>query len=203
MPLASRFCEGWNRLSIFTIRPVWHTLLDSVIVNFQFTLDDYRNAFRAHYKKGASAFTRWMLRLALVIGVLFLLVSVLFVITGQRALNVVLTPFLLGAFWTWLGTGKIYQLSARNQFTKNPALREPRRVEFSDDGVKTDAGIASSQVSWKAYVCYVESADTFLIYTSPACFVIVPKRVLQSEQMNELRRLLQSHVGKNVSVAVS
>jgi hypothetical protein len=60
-----------------------------MIVNFQFTLADYRNAFRAHYRKGASAFTRWMLRLVLVVGVLFLLLSVLFLITGQRALNVV------------------------------------------------------------------------------------------------------------------
>ncbi|HEU4416527.1 MAG TPA: YcxB family protein, partial [Candidatus Angelobacter sp.] len=155
-----------------------------MIVNFQFTLDDYRNAFRAHYRKGASVFTRWMLKLALVIGVLFLLLSVLFVITGQRALNVVLPPLFLGAFWTWIGMGMTYQLSARNQFAKSPALREPRRVEFNDEGVKTDAGMASSQVSWKAILRYVESADTFLLYTSPACFAIVPKRGLQAEQVN-------------------
>lgn len=182
---------------------IWHTLLDSMILNFQFTLDDYRNAFRAHYRKGASAFTRWMLIVVLVVGVLFLLLSVLFVITGQRALNVVLPPLFLGAFWTWIGMGMTYQLSARNQFAKSPALREPRRIEFTDEGVKTDSGMASSQVSWKALLRYAESSDTFLLYTSPACFAIVPKRVLQPEQVNELRRLLQTHVGKNVAVAVS
>ena len=174
-----------------------------MILNFQFTLDDYRNAFRAHYRKGASAFTRWMLKLVLVVGVLLILVGVLFLITGQRALNVVLTPFLLGAFWTWLGMGMTYRRSARAQFTKNPVLREPRRVEFSDDGVTTDAGIASSQVSWKAFLRYVESKETFILYTSPACFVIVPKRVLQPDQVNELRRLFQTHIGKDVAVAVS
>jgi hypothetical protein len=173
-----------------------------MIVNFQFTLDDYRNAFRAHYRKGASAFIRWMLKLALVVGVLFLLLSVLFVITGQRALNVVLPPFLLGAFWIWVGMGKTYLLSARSQFAKSPALHEPRRIEFNDDGVKTDSGIASSQVSWKAILRYAESSDTFLLYTSPACFSIVPKRVLQPEQVNELRRLFQTHIGKDVAVAV-
>ena len=135
-----------------------------MIANFQFTLDDYRNAFRAHYRTGASAFTRWMLRVALVLGVLFLLLSVLFVITGQRALNVVLPPFLLGAFWTWIGMGMTYQISARNQFAKSPALREPRRIEFNDEGVKTDSGIASSQVSWKAYLalCRVKRHISFL-----------------------------------------
>jgi hypothetical protein len=174
-----------------------------MIVNFQFTLADYRNAFRAHYRKGASVFARWMLKLVLVVGALFLLLSVLFVITGQRALNVVLPPFLLGAFWIWIGMGKTYLLSARSQFAKNPVLREPRRIEFNDDGVKTDSGIASSQAEWKAYLRYVESKDTFLIYTSPACFVIVPKRVLQPEQVNELRQLFQTHIGKDVAVAVS
>lgn len=174
-----------------------------MIVNFQFTFNDYRNGFRAHYRKGASVFTRWMLKLILVIGVLLILLAVLFVITGQRALNVVLPPFLLGALWTWLGIGKTYQLSARNQFAKSPALREPRRIEFNDEGVKTDGGIASSQVSWKALLRYVKSRDTFLLYTSPACFAIVPKRVLQPEQVNELRRLFQTHIGKDVAVAAS
>jgi hypothetical protein len=174
-----------------------------MIVNFQFTLDDYRNAFRAHYRKGASAYKRWMLRLVLVIGVLLLLASILMVITRQGTLNAALPPFLLGAAWTWIGMGKIYLLSARSQFAKNPALRGPRRIEFNDDGVKTDSGIASSQVSWKAFLRYVESTDTFLLYTSPACFVVVPKRVLQAEQVNELRRLFQTHIGKDVAVAVS
>jgi hypothetical protein len=174
-----------------------------MIVNFQFTLDDYRNAVRTHYRKGASAYRRWMLRLVLVIGVLLLLAGILMVITRQGPLTTALPPLFLGAAWTWIGTGKIYLLSARNQFVKIPAVRGPRRVEFSDDGVNTDAGIASSQLSWKALLRYVESSDTFLLYTSPGCFAIVPKRVLQPEQVNELRRLLQTHVGKDAAVAVS
>lgn len=144
-----------------------------------------------------------MLKLVLVIGVLLLLASILMVITRQGPLNAALPPFLLGAAWVWIGMGKIYLLSARSQFAKSPALREPRRIEFNDDGVKTDSGIASSQARWKAFLRYVESKDTFLLYTSPACFVIVPKRVLQPEQMNELRHLFQTHVGKDVAVAVS
>ena len=190
-------------LSMFPIRPVWNTLLDSMILNFQFTLDDYRNAFRAHYRKGASAYRRWMRRLVLAIGILLLLTGVLMVITRQGPLSAAIPPLILGAAWTWIGMGKTYLLSARSQFATNPALRGPRRVEFSDDGVNTDAGIASSQVRWKAFLRHVESKDTFLLYTSPACFVVVPKRVLQPEQVDELRRLLQTHVGKDVAAAVA
>jgi hypothetical protein len=174
-----------------------------MIINFQFTLDDYRNAFHAHYREGTPEYTRWMLRMVLVIGVLLLLTGILIVITRQAPLNVAILPFLVGAAWIWTGMGKFYLLSARSKFAKSPALHEPRRIEFNDNGVKTDAGIASSQASWKAFLRYVESTDTFLLYTSPGCFAIVPKRVLQAEQLNELRRLFQTHIGKDVAVAVS
>jgi|GEM_PF-6633596 hypothetical protein len=102
-------------------------------VNFQFTLDDYRNAYRTHYRKGPPAFTRWMMKVSLAIGVLLLLGSALIVITRTAPLNAALSSLVVGAFWTWIGTGQIYSLSARSQFAKSPALRDPRRVEFNDD----------------------------------------------------------------------
>jgi YcxB-like protein len=147
-------------------------------IEFQFTLDDYRKAFRAHFRKGASLFTRWFMKLAIAFGAVFLFVGIFLFATGQRAVNLWLTPSLLGALWIWIGMGGTYRHSAKSQFAKNPMLREPRRIEFSDEGVKTDAGVASSNLSWKAYLRYVESDDNFLLYTSPACFVIVPKRAL-------------------------
>jgi hypothetical protein len=85
-------------------------------LDFQFTLDDYRNAFRTHFRKGASAFTRWILRLSLCVGVVLLLTGVLFVITGQWAVKITLPPFLLGAFWIWIGMGGSYKAAARKQF---------------------------------------------------------------------------------------
>ena len=174
-----------------------------MVIQFQFTLADYRNAHRTHYKKGASLLTRLMMKMLLVIGVVFLLTGVLLFASGQRAPNVVLMPFLLGALWIWVGLGMTYQLAAKKQFNKNPSLREPRRVEFTDAGMTTDAGVASSQQSWKAYLRFVESKDNFLLYSSPACFNIVPKRVLQPEQVTELRQLFQAHIGKETAVAVA
>ena len=151
-------------------------------VNFQFTLDDYRNAYRTHYRKGASAFTRWMMKISLVIGVLLLLASALIVITRQAPLNAAFSPLVLGAFWTWIGTGQIYSLSARSQFAKSPALRDPRRVEFNEDGVTTDAGIASSHVSWKAYLRYAERLKRHRFFFTPRRHVssLSRKRVLQT-----------------------
>lgn len=191
------------KLSVFLTRLIWSTLLHpAMTLEFQFTLDDYRKAFTAHRKKGASLFMRCFLKLCIIGGVILLLAVVLFILTGQRALNVVLPPFLIGALWVWVGMGGSYLVSARIQFSKNPVLRESRRLEINEDGVKTDAGIASSQMSWKAYLRFVEWKDTFLLYTSPACFSIIPKRVLQPGQVDELRQLLKMNIGKEAAVLV-
>ena len=170
-------------------------------IDFQFTPDDYRNAFRAHFKKGASLALRLMLHLCLIAGILMLLIGILFVITGQRAPNVALPPFVFGSLFTWYGIGGPYQFLARKEFAKSPSNRQPRRIEVSEAGVKTDAGVASSNMSWEAYLRFVESKDCFLLYTSPGCFAIVPKRALQPEQVNELRQILQSNVGKQAAAA--
>lgn len=191
------------KLAFFPIHHVWNTLLNSMVIQFQFTLDDYRNAFRAHCKKGASRLTRWTMKLLLVVGVIFFLLGILLFVTGQRTPNVVLMLFFLGAVWIWVGSGQTYMLSAKKQFAKAPALREPRTIELNDDGMTTDAGVASSKASWQAYMRFVESKDSFLLYTNPACFNIIPKRVLQPEQVDELRQLLQAHIGKDVAVAVA
>ena len=170
-------------------------------IDFQFTLDDYRDAFRAHFRKGASSFSRLLLKAAIVGGCLLIGMGVFLVAMGERRPNVWLVPALLGAVWLWIGIGGTYKRAAKAQFEKNPALRQPRRVEFSSQGIKTDAGVASSDVSWKAYLRYVESDKVFLLYTSPGCFAIIPKRVLQPGQAEELGQLFRSHIGAAAAVA--
>ncbi len=172
-------------------------------ITFQFTLDDYRKAFRAHFNVGAPLFTRWMMKGFVIGGSLLLLLGAMLLMFGKSPLNVTLTPVFLGAVWLWYGLGGAYMRSAKAQFTKNPALREERRVEASDQGIKTDAGVASSQLTWKAYMRFVETTDFFLLYTSPACFVIMPKRAFQPVQVGEFRNLLKSHIGKDSPALVS
>jgi hypothetical protein len=172
-------------------------------INFQFTLEDYQDGFRAHLRKGASLYTRWMLKIITVAGFLLVAMGILLVATGQRNLSTWLTPAVLGCLWIWIGTGRNYQRVAKSQFTKNPMLRQPRTVEITSDGIKTDAGVSSSDVRWEAYLRSVESDKVFLLYTSPACFVIIPKRVLQPSQTDELREVLQTHIGNNAAAAVA
>ena len=52
----------------------------------------------------------------------------------------------------------------------------------------------SSDVAWKNYIRGLEGKDQFLLYTSPACFNIIPKRVLTQEGVLELQGLLKKNI---------
>ncbi len=54
----------------------------------------------------------------------------------------------------------------------------------------------SSDVEWKNYVRAFEGKNQFLLYTSPACFNIIPKRVMTQEQLLELQRLLKQNISR-------
>lgn len=57
-----------------------------------------------------------------------------------------------------------------------------------------DGTAGSSDVERKNYVRSLASKNQFLLYRSPACFNIIPKRALVTERMSEIRNLLTQRV---------
>ena len=50
-------------------------------------------------------------------------------------------------------------------------------------------------MEWTNFIRYLESKTLFLLYTSPACFNIVPKRALTPSETESFRGLLQEKMG--------
>jgi hypothetical protein len=59
--------------------------------------------------------------------------------------------------------------------------------DFEQDAIHFDCpGRSSGQLEWSALTGAYESSTTLLLYTAPALFMAVPKRVLAHAQFNEL-----------------
>ena len=84
--------------------------------------------------------------------------------------------------------------SARRQFLRQPGARGPRTVLFDDIGAHWRWNGGSSDVEWKNYVRSVEGKNHILLYTSPACFNIVPKRALGKEDLVSVLALLKQRI---------
>ncbi len=111
-----------------------------------------------------------------------------------------LAPLLfLVLLWAFLLWGSPWWF-ARTQFLKQPSAQGQRTASFDGDGVKWQWDGGLSVVQWKTYIRWMESKNQILLCSSPVQCGIVPKRVLNSEQLSELRTLLTQKIGAALRV---
>ncbi len=162
-------------------------------ITYELTQKDFTESYVVHRNRGG--WRKWSRRLFVWIGVLFtafILLGFLVKPSVQAARN--LLPFfaLVGAWIVLLGIWPRWMMG--RQFSKQPGAHGIRTVVFDVSGAHWRWNGGSSDVEWKNYIRSVEGQNQFLLYTSPACFNILPKRALAGEQLAELRELLKQNI---------
>jgi hypothetical protein len=165
-------------------------------VTYELNQRDFFDALIAH--RNRSVFKKWSFRLA---------VSIVSFLVGVGLLQLALNPktetlstfgplFVFAVMWVALLWASPW-LSARKQFSKQPGAQGPRTLLLDGSGVHWRWNGGSADVEWKNFIRFVECKTEFLLYTSPACFNMVPKRVLTPDQISELRDLFAQNVPSN------
>jgi hypothetical protein len=65
---------------------------------------------------------------------------------------------------------------------------------LSDEGVHLASSVSTTDLRWEAFLKYRETRKEFLLFVQKGMAQFIPKRVLTTEQANDLRTLLASHV---------
>jgi len=162
-------------------------------IDYGLTQRDFNDSFAAH--RNRNVFSKWMTRVLVSFCFLMLAIFLLNLIIRPDAHDTRnLMPYLVLTF-LWIGITRILpQWSARKQFSRQPGAHGPRTVLLDDTGVHWHWNGGSSDIAWKNYVRGLEGKTQFLLYTSPACFNIIPKRALTPEGLLELRALLKQYI---------
>jgi hypothetical protein len=110
---------------------------------------------------------------------------------------------LIGWLWLGLSVGLGFAMYERPRLETRKRIRESgltdgeMSVMLSPDGTKTEFPPAwKADLAWDAYSRFVENQDAFLLHYRGGGYTLIPKRVLSTEQMAELRNLLHSHLAK-------
>ena len=82
--------------------------------------------------------------------------------------------------------------NARRQFLKQPGAHGPRSELLYASGVHWRWNGVYIVILWMTYDGALAGKYHFLLYTSPACFNIIPKRALTQEGLLELQKFAQS-----------
>ena len=162
-------------------------------VTYQLTQQDFFESFIAH--RNRSSGRKWSLRF---------MATAIFVLLGIGLLGAIMRPYprawsnltplliLAGVY-----AGLLWALpwwSARNQFSKQPRAQRPRTMLVDQTGVHWKWNGGSSNVEWNNFIRFLECEHQLLLYSSPACFSIVPKRALLPAQLDDFRALLAQNV---------
>jgi hypothetical protein len=83
----------------------------------------------------------------------------------------------------------------------NKAFDEQRsgldiRLYLGEEHIESERadGSSTGRYLWSAFVKYLESENTLVLYLNRLQFIIIPKRAISSEQQEELRSLLRTHI---------
>ena len=160
-------------------------------ITYELTQEDFTESFAAHRnRRPVMRWIRWTIAWILIVASALVLFGS--IRTGNT--KTLLPFFLIVAMWLVILAGGPLWWSARRQFLKQPGARGPRTVLFDDIGAHWRWNGGSSDVEWKNYVRSVEGKNHILLYTSPACFNIVPKRALGKEDLVSVLALLKQRI---------
>lgn len=164
-------------------------------IDYELTQRDFIDSFAAH--RNRNIFSKWLTRLFMSFAIVvaaFLAFGLIVKPNAQDTKNLI--PFFVLIF-LWIGILRILpRWNACKQFLKQPGAQGPRTVLIDASGVHWRWNGGSSDVAWKNYVRALEGKTQFLLYTSPACFNIIPKRVLTPEGLLEFRALLKQNISE-------
>src|SRR5215471_12287310 len=154
---------------------------------------DFYNSFLAHRQR--SVVSKWTFRLVFVFIFLLPAIGLLTLATDRQTTFVSVVPlFALAAFWSVFFWGTPWW-SARMQFQQQPAVQGSRTMVLDGSGVHWRWNGGEANVEWTNFIRFLESKTLFLLYTSPACFNIVPKRAFAPGETESFRGLLEEKLG--------
>jgi hypothetical protein len=161
-------------------------------IAYELTQEDFTQAYSVH--RNRSTLTRWFWRILFWIAGLFAAVIVFgFLLKPSVQAAKALLPF-FGLVAMWIIILRVLpRWTMRRQFLKQPGAHGPRTVLLDASGAHWRWNGGSSDVEWKNYIRSVEGKNQILFYTSPACFNILPKRAIGTEELGELRSLLNQN----------
>lgn len=156
-------------------------------VELRFTLDhdDVLDANRA------LSMPRWGVWIVLVLLLLMLSVGLYLI---QQDFPVAGYVWLSLSALVGIGIYAVPRLHVRRALRRSPSLQGEIVVVVSNEGITTIFPTGNSQLDWREYKGYRETATLFVLLYSSGGYMLIPKRAMSLGQREELRTLFDSRM---------
>src|SRR5262249_55632025 len=166
-------------------------------LQFQLNENDYVDAQLAHMRKSLAARSSFSLWAGGFIIILTTIAVIVGLIDGSTEFGRQLAPMgglvLLVVFMIlYIRSGIPY----RRQFRRIKSLQMPMQLVIGNDEIAYTNANGQSKMLWSTFEDWRESKISFLLYSQPRLFYIVPKRAIPADQIPAFRSLLESRILK-------
>jgi hypothetical protein len=108
--------------------------------------------------------------------------------------------------WIWLAISAVLgvvvyalpPIQIRRDLRRRPDLQGEIVLRFSPEGIELTFPTGKSQLQWRAYTKYKETAHLFVL-TASSGSRFIPKRVMSPQQLEEMRGLLRTQIPSKVT----
>jgi len=158
-------------------------------ITYKLTLNEYQEAVNFHYKSGKRP-----LFIAVFLGMAtFMMLAGTDFSNTQQVINNILITFFALAFYL-LFTRMVTAYQAKKVYTKSPILSNEVSLRISGKGIRHDKKAGGNTMPWETFSKYKENDKYYLIYTNPHQFNVIPKRVMNEAQKEELEGYLKKYL---------
>ncbi len=150
-------------------------------IDYKLTLNEYQEAVNFHYKSGKRPL---LIAVFLGMATFMLLVGTDFSNTREVITNIFMVFFTLSFYL--LFTRMITAYQAKKIYTKSPLLSEEVTLHVSGKGVKQNKLAEAKIITWDKFSKWKQNEKYYLMYNTPHRFNVIPKRVMNEAQKEEL-----------------
>ena len=134
---------------------------------------------------------------------LWALVLFALLLAGMFAVGIYLVGHdLAGVGWIWLAISAVLgvvvyavpPIQIRRELRRRPDLQGEIVLFLSPEGIEVTFATGKSQLQWRAYSKYRETAHLFVLTASSSGSRFIPKRVMSPQQLEEMRGLLRTQI---------
>lgn len=151
----------------------------------KYTLEDVYQAIRLGYFSSNAKYV------CILIGLLALIAMFIFNLSADGLVFLGIVSFIFLSYpYLLLRFYSDYQLK------KTPILQSIITYEIDEDGIRCDSEISKEEIKWGAYVRARNNKKILLLYINHKMFHFIPKRVVSSENWQELLKLVDNKVKK-------
>ena len=158
-------------------------------ITYKLTLNEYQEAVIHHYKTGKRPiFVAVYLGLATFI----MLVGTDFSNVREVISNILMVFFAISFYLLFTRMISAYQ--AKRVYNKSPLLSHEVTLHISGKGIQQDKKSNEKSLAWEVFTKWKKSEKYYLIYTNNYQFNVIPQRIMNEKQIQELDGYLEKYL---------